>query len=67
MALSLTVNDPKLWNVGQGNLCDVTLELRAGGQVLDQGYWPESTITPPSDEAMQFDIRALRETNALLR
>ncbi|MBL8213914.1 MAG: beta galactosidase jelly roll domain-containing protein [Bryobacterales bacterium] len=91
--LSLTVNDPKLWNVGQGNLYDVTLELRAGGQVLDrvqtyygyrqvtaengrlyingrpvflkmvldQGYWPESTITPPSEEAIQFDIKAMRE------
>ena len=25
--------------------------------VLDQGYWPESTITPPSDEAVQYDIK----------
>jgi beta-galactosidase/beta-glucuronidase len=25
--------------------------------VLDQGYWPESTITPPSDEAIQLDIK----------
>ena len=25
--------------------------------VLDQGYWPESILTPPSDEAMQYDIR----------
>ena len=24
--------------------------------VLDQGYWPESILTPPTDEAMQFDI-----------
>ena len=24
--------------------------------VLDQGYWPESLITPPSDEAIKFDI-----------
>jgi beta-galactosidase/beta-glucuronidase len=24
---------------------------------LDQGYWPESTLTPPSDEAIQYDIR----------
>lgn len=29
--------------------------------VLDQGYWPESTITPPSDEAIQFDIKATKE------
>ena len=25
--------------------------------VLDQGYWPDSLITPPSDEAIQADIR----------
>jgi len=25
--------------------------------VLDQGYWQESTITPPTDEAMQYDIK----------
>jgi beta-galactosidase/beta-glucuronidase len=25
--------------------------------VLDQGYWPESTLTPPTDEAIQYDIR----------
>jgi beta-galactosidase/beta-glucuronidase len=24
--------------------------------VLDQGYWPESNLTPPSDEAIQADI-----------
>lgn len=24
--------------------------------VLDQGYWPESLMTPPSDEAMIYDI-----------
>jgi beta-galactosidase/beta-glucuronidase len=29
--------------------------------VLDQGYWPESTITPPSDAAMQFDIKAMQD------
>jgi beta-galactosidase/beta-glucuronidase len=29
--------------------------------VLDQGYWPESTITPPSDEAIQYDIRVTKE------
>lgn len=23
---------------------------------LDQGYWPESNLTPPTDEAMQYDI-----------
>ena len=29
--------------------------------VLDQGYWPESALTPPSDEAIQFDIRMTKE------
>ncbi len=25
--------------------------------VLDQGYWPESILTPPSEEAIQYDIK----------
>ncbi|MFN8007035.1 MAG: glycoside hydrolase family 2 TIM barrel-domain containing protein [Terriglobia bacterium] len=25
--------------------------------VLDQGYWPESILTPPGEEAIQYDIR----------
>lgn len=25
--------------------------------VLDQGYWHESTLTPPTDDAMQYDIK----------
>jgi beta-galactosidase/beta-glucuronidase len=29
--------------------------------VLDQGYWPDSALTPPSDEAIQYDIRMTRE------
>ncbi len=29
--------------------------------VLDQGYWPESLCTPPSDEAMIFDISGMKE------
>jgi hypothetical protein len=93
VAFSLHVGDPRLWNVNQPNLYDVTFELREGNQVLDkvasyygyrqvttengrvyingrptylkmvldQGYWPESTITPPTDEALQFDIRAMQE------
>ncbi len=88
-SLGLTVHDPVRWNIGQGNLYDVTLELVRGttvldrvqtyygyreivvdGQalqfngrraylkmVLDQGYWPESLLTPPSDEAIQYDIK----------
>jgi beta-galactosidase/beta-glucuronidase len=26
-------------------------------QVLDQGYWPESILTPPSEEAIIYDIK----------
>ena len=29
--------------------------------MLDQGYWPESILTPPSDEAIQYDIRMTKE------
>jgi hypothetical protein len=29
--------------------------------VLDQGYWPESGLTPPSDQAIQDDIRLAQE------
>jgi beta-galactosidase/beta-glucuronidase len=29
--------------------------------VLDQGYWPESILTPPSDEAIQYDIKTTKE------
>ena len=86
--LEVRIPQPRLWNVGAGNLYDVTFELgddkvqsyfgirevriHAGRihingrpiyvkMVLDQGYWPESTITPPSDEAMQFDIKAMQQ------
>jgi beta-galactosidase/beta-glucuronidase len=27
---------------------------------LDQGYWPDSILTPPSDEAIQYDIRMIK-------
>lgn len=30
--------------------------------VLDQGYWPESMLTPPSDEAMIFDLEEMKKT-----
>jgi beta-galactosidase/beta-glucuronidase len=29
--------------------------------VLDQGYWPESILTPPTDEAIQYDIAMTKE------
>ncbi len=28
--------------------------------LLDQGYWPESLLTPPSDEAMRADLEFVR-------
>ena len=28
---------------------------------LDQGYWPESALTPPSDAAMVYDLQYLKE------
>lgn len=28
---------------------------------LDQGYWPETGMTPPADEALVFDLQRLRE------
>ena len=88
-SLGLRVSDPREWNIGQGNLYEVRLELERGGavldtvhtyygyrevtvdakglqfngrrmylrMVLDQGYWPESLLTPPSDEAIQYDIK----------
>ncbi|MCR5078673.1 MAG: glycoside hydrolase family 2 [Bacilli bacterium] len=29
--------------------------------VLDQGYWPESGLTPPSEEALVFDVKAMKD------
>lgn len=29
--------------------------------VLDQGYWPDGLYTAPSDEALKFDIRGMKE------
>ena len=29
--------------------------------VLDQGYWPESLLTAPTDEALKYDILQLKE------
>lgn len=29
--------------------------------VLDQGYWPESMYTPPTDEAMIYDIESMKK------
>lgn len=29
--------------------------------VLDQGWWPESLLTPPTDEALKYDMEVLKE------
>ena len=29
--------------------------------ILDQGYWPESLVTPPSDQALKKDIKLIKE------
>ena len=29
--------------------------------VLDQGYWPDGLLTPPSDDALIHDIRSMKE------
>ena len=29
--------------------------------VLDQGYWPDGLYTAPSDEALLYDIRSMKE------
>ncbi|MEO1529859.1 MAG: sugar-binding domain-containing protein, partial [Planctomycetota bacterium] len=42
------------------------LRLRLNGEfvfhygTLDQGWWPDGLLTPPSDEAMRFDIEYLK-------
>lgn len=37
-------------------------EVQFQNGVLDQGYWPESLYTPPSDATMIFDIREMKKT-----
>ena len=29
--------------------------------VLDQGYWPDGILTPPSDDAIQYDIKMTKD------
>ncbi|MBR6463228.1 beta galactosidase jelly roll domain-containing protein, partial [bacterium] len=94
---TFTIPEPKLWDIGDGNLYDLklTLETAFGKDevmgyfgmrkiefkkdelgiqriylnnkkifmqgTLDQGWWPDGLLTPPSDEAMQYDIDILKE------
>lgn len=37
-------------------------EVQFQNGVLDQGYWPESLYTPPSDAVMIFDIQEMKKT-----
>lgn len=37
-------------------------EVQFQNGVLDQGYWPKSLYTPPSDAAMIFDIQEMKKT-----
>ena len=39
-------------------LNDEPLFLRG---VLDQGYWPDGLMTPPTDDALRFDLQAARD------
>ena len=93
----LEIADAKLWSVDAPQLYDLSIELLAGGKVidrvtsyagirtigkardkqghwrftlngkeifhlgtLDQGWWPESLLTPPTEEAMRYDIDYLK-------
>ena len=88
----LKLDGQRLWSPERPTLYDLTIELVAGGKiidevhsyfgqrkisthegrvylnnapyylrlVLDQGYWPESTLTPPTDAAIQYDIKMIK-------
>ena len=51
---------------GTGTDAEGTARLTLNGApyffngVLDQGYWPESLMTPPSDEALVYDIEQMK-------
>jgi beta-galactosidase/beta-glucuronidase len=92
-AVSVLLENPKLWSPESPNLYDACLELHSphglidtvetyfgyrsintqdgkillNGSpyylktVLDQGYWPTSNLTPPTDEAIQSDIRMAKQ------
>jgi beta-galactosidase len=53
-------------DVGKTRDSEGHLRLTLNGEIifpwgpLDQGWWPDGLLTPPSDEAMLFDIQFLR-------
>ena len=87
--VALKLEGQRLWSPERPTLYDLTVELLAGGKVLDtvqsyfgqrkisthqgrvylnnapyylklvldQGYWPDGILTPPTDEAIQYDIK----------
>ena len=75
----ISKNDLKNYMKGEGNpAVDVEKDVKGilrfymnnkpffFNGVLDQGYWPDGLLTPPSDEALQYDILKLKELNSLL-
>ena len=52
------MTDPRQWNIGQGNLYDVTLELLRGTQVVDrvQTYYGYREVTV-EHKGLQFNGR----------
>jgi beta-galactosidase/beta-glucuronidase len=86
---AIKLEGQRLWSPERPTLYDLTVELIAGGKVvdavqsyfgqrkvsthqgkvylnnapyylklvLDQGYWPDGILTPPTDEAIQYDIK----------
>lgn len=54
-------------SVGKTRDSDGNLRFTLNGEVifhwgpLDQGWWPDGLLTPPSDEAMLFDIDYLKD------
>lgn len=45
----------------EGDLILLNNKLLYQKLVLDQGYWPDSLLTPPSDEAIVFDIEMTKK------
>jgi beta-galactosidase/beta-glucuronidase len=97
-AITVSINNPKLWSPNSPFLYDLELQLEGpdgpveelqsyfgmrkislgkgslGNKVfhlnnkplfhygtLDQGWWPDGLHTPPSDEAMKYDIQVTKE------
>ena len=34
---------------------------------LDQGWWPDGLLTPPSEEAMAYDIKVIKFNPEVLK